>query len=112
MAGPLRLATDGLSLAVRVQPGAGRDRLVGLQPDAAGDLALKLKVAAPPEDGRANAAVIRLLAKALQLPRGSLSLRQGERDRSKVVAIASDRPAELLARLEALLAALPAPERA
>jgi uncharacterized protein (TIGR00251 family) len=99
----LSLGPRGLTLALRVQPNAGRDRNLGLVTDAAGSVALKVKVAAPAEDGRANAAVLALLAKALGLPKSALSLVRGERDRSKVVALAGD-PAALQPRLAAWLA--------
>jgi uncharacterized protein (TIGR00251 family) len=105
--GPLTLGSRGLSLALRVQPNAGSDRILGLVTDAAGTTALKVKVSAPAEDGRANAAVLALLAKALGLPKSALSLVKGERDRNKVVALAGD-PAVLQPRLAAWLAARPA----
>jgi uncharacterized protein (TIGR00251 family) len=95
----------GLSLRLRVQPGAGRDEVVGLIADAEGAEAVKLKVAAPAEGGRANAAALALLARALQLPKGSLSLLRGERDRRKVVTLEGD-PAELEPRVAAWLARL------
>ena len=101
--GPLSRGPRGLTLALRVQPGAGRDQVLGLVADAAGDLALKVKVAAPAEAGRANAAVVALLAEALDLPKSALSLVRGERDRNKVVALAGD-PAALEPRLRAWLA--------
>ena len=101
--GPLTLGPRGLTLALRVQPGAGRDRIEGIVADANGVLSLKVKVAAPAEDGRANAAVVALLAKALDLPKSALTLVKGERDRSKVVAIAGD-PAVLEPRLSVWLA--------
>jgi len=101
--GPLRRGPRGLTLALRVQPGAGRDQVLGLVTDAAGALALKVKVSAPAEDGRANAAVLALLAKALDLPKSALSLVRGERDRNKVVALAGD-PAVLEPRLRDWLA--------
>ena len=101
--GALTLGPRGLTLALRVQPGAGRDRIEGIVADANGVLSLKVKVAAPAEDGRANAAVVALLAKALDLPKSALTLVKGERDRSKVVAIAGD-PAVLEPRLSVWLA--------
>jgi len=110
-AGPLRPAERGLTLAVRVQPGAGRDRIVGLVTDAAGAVALKVAVAAPPEDGRANAAVLALLSKALRLPKSALSLVKGERDRNKVLLLAGD-PAALELRVAAWLAECGADGRA
>ena len=92
----------GLELALKVIPGARRPGLAGLEPTAAGGVALKLKVGAPPEDGRANAAVLAWLAAALALPRGAVLLLDGERDRRKRVRLAGD-PVALAARLEALL---------
>ena len=53
----------GVAFDVKVVPGASRDQVVGLL-----GTALKVKVAAPPEDGKANAAVCALLAKTLGLP--------------------------------------------
>jgi uncharacterized protein (TIGR00251 family) len=103
--GPLSLGPRGVTLALRVQPGAGRDAILGPVADAAGAMALKVKVAAPAEDGRANAAVLALLAKSLGLPKSALSLVKGERDRSKVVAFAGD-PAALAPRIAAWLAGL------
>lgn len=102
--GPLTAGPRGLTLALRVQPGAGRDQVLGPVADAAGTVALKVKVSAPAEDGRANAAVLALLAKALGLPKSALTLVKGERDRNKVVAVAGD-PAMLEPRLRAWLAA-------
>jgi uncharacterized protein (TIGR00251 family) len=104
-AGPLSLGPRGLTLALRVQPGAGRDAILGTVADAAGALALRVKVAAPAEDGRANAAVLALLAKALGLPKSALTLVKGERDRSKVVAIAGD-PGAMQPRVAAWLAGM------
>ena len=101
--GPLTLGPRGLTLALRVQPGAGRDQVLGLVSDAAGALTVKVKVAAPADEGRANAAVLALLAKALDLPKSALSVVRGERDRNKVVALAGD-PAVLEPRVRAWLA--------
>ena len=102
-AGPLTSGPRGLTLALRVQPGASRDEIDGLVTDAAGAVALKVKVGARAQDGRANTAVLALLAKALDLPKSALSLVRGERDRNKVVALAGD-PALLEPRLRAWLA--------
>ncbi len=69
-------------LVVRAQPGASRTEVVGWQGDT-----LRVRVQAPPLEGRANAAVIELLAKALSLPRRCLRLERGETSREKVIAI-------------------------
>ncbi len=100
---PWRVVAGGLELAVKVIPGARRPGLAGLEPTVDGGVALKLKVGAPPEDGRANAAVLAWLAQALALPRGGVTLRDGARDRRKRVHLAGDADT-LTARLQALLA--------
>jgi uncharacterized protein (TIGR00251 family) len=65
-------------LRVWLQPGAGRTTVVGRHGDA-----LKIKVAAPPEGGRANQAVAQLLSYMLGVPATSVSLESGEASRSK-----------------------------
>jgi len=70
-------------LTVRVTPRGGRDAVDGWTRDEAGRPVLKLRVAAAPADGAANAAVIALLAKALKLPKSALTLVSGETARVK-----------------------------
>ncbi|MDQ1392657.1 MAG: uncharacterized protein QOF30_1634 [Acidimicrobiaceae bacterium] len=65
-------------LRVWLQPGAGRTTVVGRHGDA-----LKIKVAAPPEGGRANQAVAQLLSYMLGVPATSVSLESGETTRAK-----------------------------
>ena len=67
-------------LRLRVAPGAGRTQIVGRHGEA-----WKLRVASPPERGRANAAVLRLLAETLDVPERSLVLVSGHASRDKVV---------------------------
>ena len=71
---------DGTLLALRVSPGAKRTSIEGY-----GERALKLRVAAPPADGRANAEVGRFLAGLLGLSRSDLAVVRGTPDRDKVV---------------------------
>ena len=73
---------EGALLALRVQPRASRDAIVGWQ-----DGALRVRVTAPPVDGAANAAVSVLLAEALGVPPSSISVVRGARGRDKVVRI-------------------------
>ena len=68
-------------LEVRVQPRAGRNELT-----VRGG-ALLARVTAPPEDGRANAAVCALIAKRLRLPKRAVEVRRGASSRDKVVSI-------------------------
>lgn len=97
-----------MRIAVRLKPRAGADRLDGIARAADGSMALAASVIAPPADGRANDALLRLLARALGLPRRSLTIIGGLKSRSKVVHVAGD-PEQMMARLAAVLAALPRP---
>jgi hypothetical protein len=74
---------DGIvSFTVRVQPRAKRDEIVGEYQDA-----LKIRLTAPPLDGRANEALCRLLASRLKLPVAAVRIAAGQRSRTKRVEI-------------------------
>ena len=73
---------------MRLQPKASAERVIGLVPEADGGAALKVAVTAPPADGKANAALLRLLARLFGLPPRDFELVLGAADRRKVVAIA------------------------
>ena len=76
-------AADGsVVLALHIQPGAKKKEIAGLHGDA-----LKIRLAAPPVDGKANAALIAFLAKACGVPRAAVELVSGETSRSKRVRI-------------------------
>ncbi len=90
-----RLA-DGILLTVRLTPRAASQRIGGIALDAAGAAALKVWVTAAPTDGRANQALIELLAKHWRLPKSSISLQRGAAERTKTLRIAGD--AEALER--------------
>lgn len=98
-ASPFRLTKDGLRLAVRLQPGASKPGIGGLAGLADGGLALTARVTAAPEGGKANAALIALLAKTWRLPKGAFEIVAGRSDRNKTLRIAGD-AAALRARLE------------
>lgn len=89
----LRADGAGCVLTVHVQPGAKRTEIVGEHGDA-----LKIRLAAPPVDGKANDALLAFLADTLQLARRDLCLRAGQTSRRKLVAV-SLAPALVLARL-------------
>lgn len=74
-----------LLLNVRVQPRASRDEIVGPH----GERALKIRITAPPVDGKANTHLIRFLAKAFGVPRSQINLIGGESSRTKRLSINS-----------------------
>jgi uncharacterized protein len=90
----------GLRLAVRLQPGAGKAWVGAPATRADGGEALKVWVTAAPEGGKANAALIALLAKTWRLPKGAFEIVSGRTSRNKTLLVAGD-PASLAARLEA-----------
>lgn len=81
-----REVVDGLSLRVRVTPKSSKDCVVGLCETADG-AALQVKVRAVPEDGAANAAVEKLIARWMDLPKSAVSLRSGAKSRVKLLHI-------------------------
>jgi uncharacterized protein (TIGR00251 family) len=97
--GFVRPSNDGALLSLRVSPGAKESSLEGTY----GENALKLRVAAPPVDGRANAEVERFLAEILDFPRKRVAVRRGASGRDKVVLIEGAGPEELLERLSRLV---------
>lgn len=76
-----------MRLAVRLTPRGGRDAVEGWARDEAGRAYLKVRVAAPPVDGAANAALVRLIAKALGLPARAVQIAAGETARIKQLEI-------------------------
>ncbi len=88
---------------MRLQPGARANAVGGVVQLAGGAVALKAQVTAAPEGGKANAALIALLAKTWRVPKGSIEITGGRSDRNKVLHVAGD-PADLKARLERWLA--------
>lgn len=95
------LAPGGVHLHVRVTPRASRNAFQDVinLPDGP---ALKVSVTAPPENGRANAAVLKLLAKALHQPKTALAVTAGTTARSKTIFVPGD-AATLEPMLEALI---------
>tara|TARA_R110002124_G_scaffold109676_2_gene262754 strand:- start:20884 stop:21207 length:324 start_codon:yes stop_codon:yes gene_type:complete len=105
MADCYRLGPPGLSLFVRVTPNAGRDAIEGIEQRDDGTAVLRLRVKAVPDKGKATAAVIVLLAKALGVPKSAITVTSGETARLKTLAVAGDGAANL-GRLNALLSSL------
>ena len=77
-----RVCGDAIRFAVRVQPRASRSSLGGVHGEA-----LKVRLMSPPVDGAANAALIDLLAEALDVPRRAVRIISGATSRTKVVEV-------------------------
>jgi uncharacterized protein (TIGR00251 family) len=89
------MAKPSTRVRLRVSPGARRAEVAGRYGDG-----WKVRVSAPPERGRANDAVLDLLADTLDLPRSSLSIVSGHGAREKVVLMEGVGPAEIERRLD------------
>lgn len=74
----------GWTIAVHVQPGAKRTAVAGTHGER-----LKIRIAAPPIEGRANAAIVAFVAERLGVPRAQVSVARGERSRDKLIAVAT-----------------------
>ena len=93
-----RRGHDGaFQFQVRLTPRGGRDAIEGWSVGADGKRYLKVRVAMPPHDGKANAALIALLAKSLGIPKGKVAIVAGETARLKTISVAA---AQGAARLE------------
>ena len=88
----LRRTSRGVTIDLRVQPRARKTML------EISDTTLKAAVTAPPEDGKANDAVIALLAEQWRLPKSSMCVLKGAASRNKTVVLAGD-PAQLSERI-------------
>lgn len=101
---PFVAGPHGVRVRLKVTPRAGSDRVQGLAADADGTVRLKVAVTAAADAGRANGAVVALLARAWGVPRTRMSIPVGAADRRKTLAIEGD-GALLRSRLEAWLTA-------
>jgi len=93
----------GVALAVRLTPKGGRDAIDGIAQLADGRSVLKVRVRAAPSEGEANAALLRLIAKAAGVPPRDVALTAGATARIKQLAISGDGPT-LIAALEKIAA--------
>ena len=98
---PWTRTAEGVRVAVRLTPRAGKDALGGVREARPGQPCLLARVTAAPAAGAANAALIAMVAKALGVPKSAVTLAAGETARLKTLEIAGD-PAALQAALEAL----------
>lgn len=93
MADWYRCDGDLIALTLHIQPGAKRSEIAGLHGEA-----LKIRLAAPPVEGKANAALLRYIADLFAVPLRQVELKQGAQSRHKVIHIRKSRvdPATLL----------------
>lgn len=100
---PLRKLGEGLAVAVRVTPRGGASRIEGLGADADGRSFLRVRVKEVAEKGKANAAVVKLLAKAWGVAPSAVEIAAGETGRIKTVVVQGE---GMEARIEAWFSSL------
>lgn len=91
----IKETTKGVLLPVRAVPRASKNEIQGIY-----NHALKIRLQAPPVDGKANAALIRFLSKTLEVPRSQISLSNGETGRNKTFRISGLSREELIRKLK------------
>ena len=91
------VVSGGISLSLRVAPGASQSGLNGVAEDR-----LRIRLCAPAIEGRANLALIEFLSRQLGLPKSCITITRGQKGRDKTVMLAGD-SGLLAARLEALI---------
>ncbi len=95
----VKSSKDGALLRLRVSPRSKRSSVSGLY----GEVAVRLSVAAPPMDGKANAEVEKFLSKILDVPKGDVCVIGGASGRDKTVLVRGARAEQVRTRLGALL---------
>lgn len=89
---PVSAHTDGVRLSVHLTPNAAQNRLDRIYQDALGSTRLRATVTTVPEQGKANKALVKLLAKKLRLPKSSIQIIAGHHTREKTLVISGDTP--------------------
>ncbi|SDL69831.1 hypothetical protein SAMN04488502_101588 [Dendrosporobacter quercicolus] len=88
---------DGVSMKVRVQPRASRNKIAGMYADR-----LKVVLTSPPVDGEANQACIDFFAKLFAMPKNGVSILAGHKSRNKTIKLCGLDQAAVLAKLQAI----------
>src|SRR5262245_62355333 len=86
--------SGAVRISVHVRPRSSRSAILGVR-----ETSLEVSLTAPPADGAANAELIKLLARALDVQRGAVSIAVGASSRAKVIEVNGIQPADVLARL-------------
>jgi len=100
---PWSLTANGVTLTIRLTPKGGRDAIDGIDAMSDGRVVLKVRVRAAPSEGEANAALIRLIAKAMGVPQRNVVLAAGATGRLKRLVVSGGGPA-FVAALEKIAA--------
>lgn len=87
-------ASGKVLLSLHIQPGAKKTEVAGIHGEA-----LKIRLAAPPVDGKANEALIRFLALCLEIPRAAITIKSGQTSRQKQLELSNIRLSEVMAAL-------------
>jgi hypothetical protein len=74
-------------LAIKLTPGAATDRIDGWDLDAEGRPVLKVRVRARPVEGEANEALVKLIARALGVPKSAVAIQRGGQSRTKILVV-------------------------
>lgn len=90
----IKAQNGGVLLTLHIQPGAKATEVAGIHGEA-----LKIRLAAPPVDGKANAALLAFIAKTLKLPKNQVTLVSGETSRAKRVQVAAGNLEEIRSTL-------------
>ncbi len=96
---PFAPLCDGVRVTLRVTPGGSKNAVTGFADTASGGKALKVSVTAIAEAGKANEAVIKLLAKLWRRPKSGFTLVAGSCDRNKIIHLSGD-PEALMSMLK------------
>ena len=81
------MSTDFITCAVHVTPKSGKDQVVGVSTAADGTREVRVRVTAPPDNGKANKAVCKLLASSLGIAKGCVSIKRGGTSHHKLLQV-------------------------
>lgn len=97
----IRMAPSHIDLLIKLTPNASDEKIIGVVNTADDEQRLAIKVRAVPEKGKANKAVLKLMAKQLSLPKSTLEVASGTTNRHKTIRITGD-PKVIVERLQQL----------
>ena len=96
---PVRRERDGIYVNIRLTPKASANKIIGVRPNSGEGQVLAVSVTAVPEKRKANSALLKMLAKLWGIPKTSLSIRAGSKDRHKTIFVNS-LDADVLVRIQ------------